>query len=78
MLDLRVAKRLGLLPAQADIAGALEVAAHRALADPDRGRDLTVAQLAFVFETENFADLSHAVAFHDRAASHTRLLRARV
>jgi hypothetical protein len=78
MLDLRVAQRLGLLPAQADIAGALEVAAHRALADPDRGRDFTMAQLAFVLETENFADLSHAVAFHDRAASHTRLLRARV
>ena len=41
-------------------------------ADPGRGRDRTMLQLAFVFESDDFADFSHAVAFHDRAASHTR------
>ena len=59
-------RRLGLLPGQPSLLGALQVVAHRALGDRARRRDRSVPQAQLVLQSKDFSNLPHHMALRHR------------
>lgn len=68
LLDLGVGHGFGTDPVEPGFLGALQVAAHCAHRDGQRGRDLPLTAAALVLQAKDFSDFAHRVG-SDRASA---------